>query len=288
MPAASSPATPAERLAAVSQDAPFQNSLGMEFVPAGTPVVLFCVWETRVSDYEEFIQRSGYDMRKGEKASTLERGGWKQVGGDWRNPRFPEPQRPEHPVVCVSLADAKEFCDWLTSKEQRDGTLPSGARYRLPSDDEWSKAVGDATYPWAGQWPPPRGSGNYAGNEANVGAFKSNGYTTLSGYNDSYARTAPVGSFVANRWGLHDMGGNVWEWCDTVYKAAMQDADLLQRYPLLQDEKASDGTPFRVLRGAAWDGGDSVDLRASYRKFDRPSRRLDDVGFRVVLAVSGR
>jgi serine/threonine protein kinase/formylglycine-generating enzyme required for sulfatase activity len=283
------PPSPAERLAAASKDEPFQNSLGQRFVPAGTPGVLFCIWETRVKDFEEFVTRSGYDMKKGERAYTLESGGWKQAGGDWRNPRFPEPQGEDHPVVCVSLADAKEFCDWLTSKELRDGTLPPGARYRLPSDAEWSAAVGEGAYPWGSGYPPRQPVGNYAGTESKVGAAKSfDNWTTIPGYNDGFPRTAPVGSFAPNRYGIFDLGGNVWEWCDTPYKASMNSAEALKKFPVLKEEKASDGTAFRVLRGASWCNDGSVNLGASSRDYGQPLGRSDNLGFRVVLVSSGR
>lgn len=75
--------------------------------------------------------------------------------------------------------------------------------------------------------------------------------------------TAPVGSFAANRLGLHDLGGNAWEWCDDWF-----------------DEQRKD----RALRDASWAHSTRGALLASYRRATPPSHRHYCVGFRVVLA----
>jgi len=90
------------------------------------------------------------------------------------------------------------------------------------------------------------------------------GWSVIEGYNDGYPRTSPVGSFPANQFGLYDMGGNVWQWCEDWYDAQAQD---------------------RVLRGASWVNDDPNDVRASYRYKDAPANRYDTFGFRCVVAV---
>jgi formylglycine-generating enzyme required for sulfatase activity len=102
--------------------------------------------------------------------------GWEQLGVTWRWPGFS--QKPIHPVVGVSWNDAKKFCEWLTGRSSR--ALPRGWVYRLPTDAEWSAGAGlqgeEGTnpkeknckiklYPWDEKWPPPKGAGNYAGEE---------------------------------------------------------------------------------------------------------------------------
>jgi formylglycine-generating enzyme required for sulfatase activity len=278
-------------LAGVSKDKPYQNSLGMAFVPAGTPRVLFSVWETRVKDFEAFVEDSGHDAISenayGGAAHTLEKGNvWKQVGGSWRDPRFPSNQSGEHPVVCVSYLDAEAFCTWLTKKESASGKIPASAIYRLPTDAEWSSACGISTYPWGDNYPPKSSDGNYSGQEAMVGAYEGFGNPlTKEGYRDSAARTAPVGVFTENRFGLCDMGGNVSEWCRTWYAASLNDADLLKELPVLKDDRG--GQAYRVLRGASWGSDDRVTLRSSFRNYDLPTSRDACRGFRCVLMVAG-
>jgi formylglycine-generating enzyme required for sulfatase activity len=184
----------------------------------------------------------------------------------------------------VSWYDTKAFCEWLTARERAAGQLPTGWEYRLPKDHEWSMAVGlveedpaktpeekdgviKDRYPW-GEWPegtpPPAGAGNYAGAEADDGHRPAN-FVTIPGYNDGYARTAPVGSFKPNQYGLYDMGGNVWQWCEDEY---------------------CPGAGSRVLRGASWLTDDRGYLLSSNRYDGHPASRRGFGGFRCVVGAS--
>ena len=224
----------------------FTNTLGMKFVPVPGTEVAFCIWETRVKDYAAYAAaNAGVDES------------WKKPFGD----EFK--QADTHPVVRVNWNDAQAFCEWLTKKELAEGKIKAGQKYRLPTDAEWSVAVGlgqekgntpeekdsgiKDVYPWGKEWPPPKGAGNY-GESLNA---------------DNFEYTSPAGSFAANKLGIHDMSGNVWEWCE---------------------DKYSPTSTLRVLRGASWDyDGDPDYLLSSGRDRGTPGYRGNDFGFRCVL-----
>lgn len=267
--------TPKTKPATPGSSTPFTNSLGMKFVPVPDTQVQFCIHETRLSDFAAFVADSpGYDYSSGDEPNTLDSDGWKQRSGfSWNNPGFS--QTDDHPVTCVSWEDARAFCQWLSKKE--------GKTYRLPTDHEWSMAVGtgrresestspesknlkiEGVYPWGRNFPPIAGAGNYAGREAKNSKWPPD-EPTIQDYQDEFARTAPVMSFSANKLGIYDMGGNVWEWCEDWYSAMPE---------------------CRVLRGGSWDNSSSPDLLSSCRGFDPPAGRDVDRGFRLVLVLGG-
>ena len=241
---------------------PFVNTLGMPFVPVRGAKVLVCIWETRVKDYVAFAQSN-------------------QVSDAWTKQEYrgtPVAREAEHPVCGVSWDDADAFCKWLTEKETAEGKLIGGAHYRLPTDVEWSRAVGlrteegstpkersgknGADYPWGKFWPPLEKAGSYADAVYHEKYPKERAW--LEGYTDGFAETAPVGSFPANEFGIHDLGGNVWEWCGDLYEAGKKE---------------------RVLRGASWDDSGHGYLLSSYRIYYPPASRYSDYGFRCVLAT---
>ena len=132
------------------------NSLGMEFIRIGD--VDFSKNLVTRRDFE------GFAVERGLK------------GGAWRSPGFA--QDAAHPVVNVTWKEADAFCKWLTERELKSGALSPNESYRLPTDLEWSHAVGlpseqgatpeerdlgvDGVFPWGLDWPPPQGAGNYA------------------------------------------------------------------------------------------------------------------------------
>ncbi|MEI7732420.1 MAG: SUMF1/EgtB/PvdO family nonheme iron enzyme [Verrucomicrobiota bacterium] len=215
----------------------------MPFVMVPGTKVLFCIWDVRVQDY----------------------GHYSNPRIDWnRMQPFMNDKDMIHPVAYVSWHDAKAFCAWLSQKERAEGRLGAGLEYRLPTDAEWSYAVGigdqegDGTpsdkngklqdvYPWGNHWPPPKDVVNY----------------DQSLHVDTYPGTSPVGSFKPNQFGLYDMGGNVWQWCEDWFDAKQQ---------------------YRVLRGGSWGGYYSRDLLASFRNSSLPNAKRSNCGFRVVVA----
>lgn len=243
----------------------------MRFVPLDGTGVLMSAWKTRIRDFAAFVAATGYDATAG--MTTLQSGDTALRGANWRAPGFP--QTPEHPVVGVSWKDAYAFCDWLTQREHETGSLDEDQLYRLPTDAEWSRAVGlpdepgetpqgrsgkiRKVYPWGKQWPPP-GTGNFADPQGGKHARKR---TTPTG--EPYTQTAPVGCFAANAFGLYDMAGNVRQWCSDNYKSG----GALRHWG--------------VLRGGSWaDYGPSI-LQTSYRNAVPATERDVIYGFRCVI-----
>lgn len=275
----------AERLGAATKESPFVNSLGMEFVPVpGRPGVLMCRTETRVRDFRAYVEATGYVQSggayvfqvkkndKGDYTTSVEL----EADAGWDKPGFE--QGKDHPVVCVSWDEAQAFCLWLSRQNPEFS-------YRLPSDNEWSAAVGSIEkYPWGNEWPAPKGAGNYAGvdfNEATLG-----NWNTAYDHNDGAGRTARVGSYKLNRFGFYDLGGNVEEWCESWYREEMNDADVQENLKE-QHDHAAEGRTYKVLRGASWSYVSENSFRSSYRNHKLLSRRSDDIGFRVVVNGSG-
>ncbi len=246
-------------LAAATRDKPFENSLGMKFVPVKGVGVLFSVWETRVQDFDAFVKDAGY--------------AWTGTA--------PFEQGPDHPVVMVSWEDAVAFCAWLSKRE--------GLEYRLPTDAEWDAAVGKEKFPWGDEVPPPGRVENLAGDEVQAILGK-DAKVKRRGFEDDHPRTAPVGYYKANRHGLYDMGGNVREWVqdwltEETYRLHLAGGG----HPLPDgDEKAMAairaGNVLRVVRGGAWRLS-SVYAASAGRGGLEPGERSDIVGFRCVLAL---
>lgn len=184
----------------------WRNSLGMTFVPVGN--FMASMFETRVADYAAFLAA-------------------KPAGIDAPNPDFD--QGPDHPVAGVNLLEARAFCAWLTEKERAEGLIEDYHAYRVPTDLQWSAMAGlidengntpeirdvrkaPGQYPWGTDWPPPPRSGNFG--DAKAKEAKTVRGNVVPNYDDGYALTAPVGSFSANPYEIHDLAGNVWEWVD--------------------------------------------------------------------------
>ncbi|MEM1296787.1 MAG: SUMF1/EgtB/PvdO family nonheme iron enzyme, partial [Verrucomicrobiota bacterium] len=142
-----------------TKESPYINDLGMTFVPVPGTNVLFSIWETRVQDFRQFAADPSYSYEEGEIPFLLTKTGWKADDNvSWESPGFQ--QQEDHPVTCVSVADAIAFCNWLTREDSK------GLQYRLPKDAEWSNAVGQSQFLWGDGGVPPNDSGNYAGKEA--------------------------------------------------------------------------------------------------------------------------
>jgi formylglycine-generating enzyme required for sulfatase activity len=161
--------------------------------------------------------------------------------------------RGNRPVINVSWEDAQQYIQWLNQE--------TGKNYRLPTEAQWEYAAraGSTTkYSW--------------GNE--VGRNKANCDGCGSQWDNK--QTAPVGSFAANAFGLYDMHGNVWEWCQDWY-----DGKYYQSSPAADPQGPPSGE-YRVFRGGSW-GNDPAYLRSAYRSYNCPGIRYYYLGFRLSL-----
>ncbi|MBL8738499.1 MAG: formylglycine-generating enzyme family protein [Planctomycetes bacterium] len=172
---------------------------------------------------------------------------------------FPGANRP---VESVTWSEAVAYCDALTVQEAAAGRLPSGYEYRLPTEAEWEYCCRAGTT-----------------SEFNVGASLSCGQANFDGntYYSCVGQTSAVGSYAANAWGLHDMHGNVWEWC-------LDSWDLSANYPAgpVFDPYVTSGT-YGVIRGGGWHYI-SPGCRSACRGVNSRISRHLEVGLRVVCA----
>lgn len=163
--------------------------------------------------------------------------------------------RGKRPVINVSWDDAQQYMRWLSNK--------TGKQYRLLSEAEWeyaARAGSTMAYPW----------GNAPG--SNWANFRD------SGSRWSGKQSAPVGSFEANAFGLHDMIGNVWEWTQDCWNAGYRSAP-------------ADGRPWqsgdcarRVLRGGSWSSVPGI-ARCAHRLRIGLGNRGCGVGFRLARTL---
>lgn len=168
----------------------------------------------------------------------------------------------EHPVECVSWDEAVTLCSRLAG-------LPTeaGRAYRLPTEAEWEYACR------AGSSTPFHFGPSLSAREASMDGHHPYGDGPRG---PSAPRTAKVGSYPANHFGLFDMHGNVWEWCADWY-----DADYYQRSPR-QDPPGPTSGAYRVLRGGSW-RNQAATCRSAYRNALAPNQRQPFIGFRLVL-----
>lgn len=175
---------------------------------------------------------------------------------NWESPGFTQTDR--DPVVCVNWSDAQAYVDWLSKK--------AGKLYRLPSEAEWeyaARAGSTTAYPWGNT--PSHDNANYGEDDCCAGL--------VSG-KDQWMNTSPVGSFPANKFGLYDMNGNVWQWTQDCYHASTGGG------PADGGAWTTGDCDLRMLRGGSWFFS-PVLARSANRVWFNPVNRYVIIGFRV-------
>jgi formylglycine-generating enzyme required for sulfatase activity len=167
------------------------------------------------------------------------------------------------PVESVSFFAASNYCAQLTLQDRSAGRIPLDTHYRLPTEAEWECAAraGTSTRFYYGDDPTLSRLSDYAWFGAHNGAT-----------------THPVGQKLPNAWGLYDMAGNVWEWCQDWYGTYPGGAVTDPPGP------ASNPIGWKVIRGGAWEASE-FDCRSASRNIEAASPFISDfiIGFRVVL-----
>ena len=216
--------------------------------------------EVTRGQYDAFVSETGRETPNG--CQTYGDRGWgSRFGSNWRDPGYA--QNDDHPVACVSRDDALAYARWLSERQ--------GQSYRLPTEAEWEYAARGGS-----------GAARHWGNDAgqaclwgNVGDHALQHHYrewswTIHACSDGYIHTAPVGSYRANPYALHDMIGNLWEWTCSGYDAAYRGAEHRCTWDDLNG----------VARGGSW--SNSPRWARSAGRFENPvDARFDLVGFRL-------
>ncbi|MEZ6100240.1 MAG: formylglycine-generating enzyme family protein [Pirellulaceae bacterium] len=220
-------------------------------------------------DQVEVTLTNGFWMGKYE---TTQRE-WKRVVGKLPGELTEElPEGDDYPVGNVNFSEAELYCQKLTMLGHQSGDLPNDWEFRLPTEAQWeySCRAGTTTSTSFGD--------KLSSNQAN---FRGKAYNGAD-QGPSLSRAAKVGNYPANPWGLHDMHGNIFEWCRDWYHLRLpggRDPDLHQAED--SASRSEHGDISRARRGGCW-ADDGWACRSAFRLRFEPERRCDHIVFRLV------
>ena len=208
--------------------------------------------------FNAFVAGSGYEPEAGAcvwTGTTFEH----DSNASWRAPGFA--QGDDHPVVCVNWHDAQAYAAWLSRV--------TGKTYRLPSEAEreYATRAGTTTPFWWGASISP-GQARYGG-----------GMVYRDCRPDECRGTASVGGFDPNPWGLYQVHGNVWEWCQDCWHENYDGA------PANGSAWTTPDSARRVIRGGSWVLYPEL-LRAANRLYNPATGRSHDLGFRLAQTLA--
>ena len=232
-------------------------------------------FEVTRGQFAMFVKDTNYvtDAEKGDGGY-----GWSSTSGKfsqskdytWRSAGFP--QTDEHPVVNVSWNDVAAYVAWRSKKY--------GRTYRLPTEAEFEYANRAGTTTRYASGSDDIETVAKIGNIADgIASEKVSSWKTIQA-KDGYVFTAPVGQFAANKFGLHDLTGNVWEWCADWY-----DSGYYKQFAgkTVDDPQGPTAGSSRVLRGGGFFSTNRT--RVAYRNYNTPTSAGNNMGFRVVLVL---
>jgi len=229
--------------------------------------------EATVDEFRAFVNASGYtpsSRRAGGSTIYDEKTGnmAEKRGVGWEHDHAGDRAEGSLPVIHVSWEDATAYADWLSKQ--------TGKRYRLPSEAEFEYALraGSQTrFPW-GDGNPTRVVANLTG-EKDRSASRRNWVNAFPNYADGHWGPAPVRTYEPNRFGLHDLAGNVSEWVEDCWH------ENYQRAPTDGSAWVNPGCARRVIRGASWASAPDQ-TRSAFRLNAGTATTNARLGFRVV------
>ena len=224
------------------------------------------VHEVTRGEFARFVSATGRSM--GNACWGYDREWKERSGRHWKSPGFR--QADDHPVVCVSWEDAQAYVWWLSRE--------TGEEYRLLSESEWEYVAraGTTTARYWGEG--ESGQCRYANGADRTAKRHIRGWK-VADCDDGHYQTAPVGSFHANGYKLHDVLGNVWEWTEDCWNESYDGA------PRDGSAWTSGECGLRVLRGGSW-GILPGFLRSAFRGRDTTGVRGSGAGLRVARTLT--
>ncbi len=235
------------------------------------------ITEVTVSDFERYVKATNARpraTRRGHSVVYDERSGnfIRRSGVDWRSDYDGGRAMGNSPVMHVSVRDAENYATWLSEQ--------TGRSYRLPSEAEFEYAMrggNSGRYPWGDAGLPPEGNGNYTGSR-DVSPSGRHWQNAFVGYGDGWWGPAPVATFQANAFGLHDLSGNLSEWVADCWHASYR------RAPSDGAAWFNPGCRSRVIRGGNWANAPEQ-TRAAWRQSQDSDTTSARIGFRLVRGI---
>jgi len=234
-------------------------------------------YEITVAAFKAFIESTDYQTtaERNNRAKIYDEktGRFKdKFNINWRHDYLGKSADPEAPVIHVSWEDARAYADWLSQSTQQP--------YRLVSESEFEYVLGagsESLYPW-GNEAPDQTLGNFSGAKDKFKRSRIRWREGFPDYEDGHWGPAPVGSFIPNLYGLHDLSGNVMEWVDDCWH------DSYTRAPIDGSAWVNRGCENRVIRGGNW-GSALEEYRTAHRISAETTLTDPRLGFRVAKTM---